>query len=91
MLEKISLQTKPTGRTRAANDLLNQIRLGVVIKGFCLLFDENLDLICGEEAGLSPAERIKRIMEFATKNGYAARFHSGSQRVEFVSLAASGL
>ena len=64
--------------------LVNTIRLGIVIKGFYLLFDERLDLICGSRKGMNPSEWAEAIQDFAKRHGWQARLNEAGAPVEFL-------
>jgi hypothetical protein len=66
------------------NRLVNAIRLGIVIKGYYVVFDERLDLICENRKALQTREWAQAVQEFARRYGWEARLDDAGEPVEFL-------
>ena len=65
--------------------LVNTIRLGIVIKGFYLLYDERLDLICGRRKEMDSSQWAAAVQDFAKQHGWKARLNEeAGAPVEFL-------
>lgn len=64
--------------------LVNAIRLGIVIKGFYLVFDERLDLICARRKEMKSREWAEAVQDFAKRHGWEARLDDAGAPVEFL-------
>jgi len=69
---------------RDLNRLVNAIRLGIVIKGFYLVFDERLDLICRNRKEMKLPEWADAVRNFARRYGWEARLDDAGAPVEFL-------
>lgn len=56
-------------------NLLRAITSGITQRGFYVLFDDRLDLICGKGCSKDPADptNAEKIRQFATQNNWAAK------------------
>ncbi|GEM_PF-3395459 len=64
--------------------LVNTIRLGIVIKGFYRLFDNRLNLICERRKGMDASEWTEAVQDFARRHGWRARLDEAGSPVEFL-------
>ncbi len=64
--------------------LVNAIRLGIVIKGFYVLFDDRLDLICENRKQMKTPEWAEAVRDFARRHGWEARLDAAGEPVEFL-------